>query len=184
MAEIIVWEGQKKDARGHPEVGLEVQGVIYILKLLSTKTEVAPCNHRRGVVENLRELDEGHLAMFAGRVDDLTAEGLAKTMGAKVFYIKVILRLDGLELAVDHLRGYHLAEAIQEAELIRMSHAEGAVAVADMLLKGGVDLDLAALARLLLDERKTWPTQQMIPRKSLKIRDAQTKETAAANKKR
>ncbi len=73
-------------------------------------------------------------------------------MGTKVFYIKAISRLDGLKMTVDHLRGYDLAKAIQEAELVGVSNAEGVVAVADMLLKGGVDLNLAALARLLLDE--------------------------------
>lgn len=77
-------------------MGLEIQGVIDILQLLGAQTKVAPRNHRRGVVEDLGELDERHLAMFASRVDDLTAEGLAKTVGAKVFYVKVISRLGAL----------------------------------------------------------------------------------------
>lgn len=164
-------------------MGLEVQGVIDILQLLGAQAKVAPRNHRRGVVEDLGELDERHLAMFASRVDDLTAEGLAKTVGAKVFYIKIISRLDSLKMTVDHLRGYDLAKAIQKAELVGVSNAEGVVAVADMLLKGGVDLNLAALARLLLDERKARAAQEVFPRKTLQIGDAQTEKTAAANKK-
>lgn len=86
-------------------------------------------------------------------------------------------------MTVDHLRGYDLAKAIQKAELVGVSNAEGVVAVADMLLKGGVDLNLAALARLLLDERKARAAQQVFPRKTLQIGDAQTEKTAAANKK-
>lgn len=164
-------------------MGLEIQGVIDILQLLGAQAKVAPRNHRRGVVEDLGELDERHLAMFASRVYDLTAEGLAKTVGAKVFYIKIISRLGTLQMTVDHLRGYDLAKAIQEAELVGVSNAEGVVAVADMLLKGGVDLNLAALASLLLDERKARAAQQVFPPKTLQIGDAQTEKTAATNKK-
>ena len=115
------------------------------------------------MVENLGELDERHLAMFASRIDNLAAEGLAKAMRAKVFDIKVIVRLDNLELAVNRLRGVDITAAVKEAILVGVRDIQGGVAVADMLLKGGVNLDVAPLARLLLDERKAMTIKKLAP---------------------
>ena len=99
---------------------LEMQRVIYLLELLRPEAKVAPCNHRRAMVENLGEFDERHLAMFARRLNNLTAEGLTKAMRAKVFDIKVIVRLDNLELAVNCLCGVDIATAVKEAILVGM----------------------------------------------------------------
>lgn len=99
---------------------LEMQRVIHLLELLGPEAKIAPRNHRRAMVENLGEFDESHLAMFARRLNNLTAEGLAKAMRAKVFDIKVIARLDILKLAVDGLRGVDIAAAVEEAILVGM----------------------------------------------------------------
>ena len=105
------------------------------------------------MVENLGELDERHLAMFARRLNNLTTKSLAKTMRAEVFDIEVVARLDDLELAVDSLCGVDCATFGEKAILVEVLNIQGIVAVAYMLLKGGVNLDVAALTCLLLDER-------------------------------
>ena len=128
--------------------------IVDLLELLSPEPQVATRNHRRAMVENLRELDECHLATFASRVNNLATKGLAETMRAKVFDIKVISRLDGLELAVDALSGNDVAAAVEEAKLIGVLDIQGVVAVADMPLERRINLNIAALARLLLDKRK------------------------------
>ena len=115
------------------------------------------------MVENLGELDERHLAMFARRLNNLAAEGLAKAVRAKVFYIKVIVRLDNLELAVNRLCGVDIAAAVKEAILVGVRDIQCGVAVADMLLKGGVNLDVAPLARLLLNKRKAMTIKKLAP---------------------
>ena len=134
------------------------------------------------MVENLGELDECHLAMFARRLNNLTAEGLTKAMRAKVFDIKVIVRLDNLELAVNRLCGVDIAAAVKEAILVGVRDIQGGVAVADMLLKGGVNLDIAPLTRLLLDERKAMTIKKLTPPQCAQIRNAKTKEAATSNK--
>lgn len=128
--------------------------IVDLLEFLGPETQVTACNHRRAMVENLRELDERHLATFASRVNNLATKGLAETMRAKVFDIKVISRLDGLELAVDALSGNDVAAAVEEAKLIGVLDIQGVVAVADMPLERRINLNIAALARLLLDKRK------------------------------
>ena len=115
------------------------------------------------MVENLGELDERHFAMLTRRLDDLAAEGLTKAMRAKVFDIKVIVCLDNLELAVNRLCGVNIAAAVNEAILVVVRDIQGGVAVADMLLKGGVNLDVAPLARLLLDKRKAMTIKKLAP---------------------
>ena len=136
------------------------------------------------MVEDLGELDERHLAMLTCRFDDLTAEGLTKAMGANVLYVKVILSTHGLEVAVDHLRGDNVAMAVEEAELAHAPNVKGLIAVAYMLLEGGVDLYLAALARLLLDDRETRTAKKLSPCQALQVGDAQPEEAAAADKER
>ena len=142
---------------------LEMQRVIHLLELLGPEAKIAPCNHRRAMVENLGELDECHLAMFARRLNNLAAEGLAKAMCAKVFDIKVIVRLDNLELAVNRLCGVDIAAAVNETILVGVRDIQGGVAVADMLLKGGVNLDVAPLASLLLNKRKAMTINKLTP---------------------
>ena len=134
------------------------------------------------MVENLGELDERHLAMFARRLNNLAAEGLTKAVRAKVFDIKVIVCLDNLELAVNRLRGVDIAAAVNEAILVGVRDIQCGVAVADMLLKGGVNLDVAPLARLLLDERKAMTIKKLAPPQCPQIRNAKTKEAATSNK--
>ena len=134
------------------------------------------------MVENLGELDERHLAMFARRLNNLAAEGLTKAVRAKVFDIKVIVRLDNLELAVNRLCGVDIAAAVKEAILVGVRDIQCSVAVADMLLKGGVNLDVAPLARLLLDERKAMTIKKLAPPQCAQIRNAKTKEAATSNK--
>lgn len=142
---------------------LEMQRVIHLLELLRSESQVAPRNHRRAMVENLGELDERHLAMFARRINNLAAEGLAKAMRAEVFDIKVVAHLNILKLAVNRLRGVDITAAVKEAILVGVRDIQGGVAVADMLLKGGVNLDVAPLARLLLDERKAMTIKKLTP---------------------
>ena len=115
------------------------------------------------MVEYLRELDERHLAMFARRIDNLAAEGLAEAMRAKVFDVKVVARLIGLELAVDGLRGVDITAAVDEAILVGVRDIKCVVAAAYMLLKSRVNLDVAPLARLLLDERKAMTIKKLTP---------------------
>ena len=133
------------------------------------------------MVENLRELDERHLAMFARRIDNLAAEGLAEAMRAKVFDVKVVARLKGLELAVDGLRGVDITAAVDEAILVGVRDIKCVVAAAYMLLKSGVNLDVAALTRLLLDERKAMSLKKLAPLERAQIRNAKTKEAATSN---
>ncbi len=133
------------------------------------------------MVENLRELDERHLAMFARRIDNLAAEGLAEAMRAKVFDVKVVARLKGLELAVDGLRGVDITAAVDEAILVGVRDIKCVVAAAYMLLKSGVNLDVAPLTRLLLDERKAMSLKKLAPLERAQIRNAKTKETATSN---
>ena len=134
------------------------------------------------MVENLGELDERHLAMFARRLNNLAAEGLTKAVRAKVFDIKVIVRLDNLELAVNRLCGVDIAAAVKEAILVGVRDIQCGVAVADMLLKGGVNLDVAPLACLLLDELKTMTIKKLAPPQCAQIRNTKTKEAATSNK--
>ena len=134
------------------------------------------------MVENLGELDERHLAMFARRLNNLAAEGLTKAMRAKVFDIKVIVCLDNLELAVNRLCGVDIAAAVKEAILVGVRDIQCGVAVADMLLKGGVNLDVAPLARLLLNKRKAMTIKKLAPPQCAQIRNAKTKEAATSNK--
>ena len=134
------------------------------------------------MVENLGELDKCHFAMLTRRLDDLAAEGLAETMGAKVLDVEVIVRLDNLELAVNRLCGVDIAAAVKEAILVGVRDIQCGVAVADMLLKGGVNLDVAPLARLLLDERKAMTIKKLAPPQCTQIRNAKTKEAATSNK--
>jgi hypothetical protein len=134
------------------------------------------------MVENLGEFDERHLAMFARRLNNLAAEGLTKAMRAKVFDIKVIVRLDNLELAVNRLCGVDIAAAVKEAILVGVRDIQCGVAVADMLLKGGVNLDVAPLARLLLNKRKAMTIKKLTPPQCAQIRNAKTKEAATSNK--
>ena len=142
---------------------LEMQRVIHLLELLRSESQVAPRNHRRAMVENLGELDERHFAMFARRIDNLAAEGLTKAMRAEVFDVKVVAHLNILKLAVNRLRGVDITAAVKEAILVGVRDIQGGVAVADMLLKGGVNLDVAPLARLLLDERKAMTIKKLTP---------------------
>ena len=134
------------------------------------------------MVENLGEFDERHLAMFARRLNNLAAEGLTKAVRAKVLDIKVIVRLDNLELTVNRLCGVDIAAAVKEAILVEVRDIQCGVAVADMLLKGGVNLDVAPLARLLLNKRKAWPIKKLTPPQCAQIRNAKTKEAATSNK--
>ena len=133
------------------------------------------------MVENLGELDERHLAMFARRLNNLTAEGLTKAMRAKVFDIKVIVRLDNLELAVNRLCGVDIAAAVKEAILVGVRDIQCGVAVAYMLLKGGVNLDVAPFARLLLIKRKAMTIKKLTPPQCPQIRNTKTKEAATSN---
>ena len=159
-----------------------MQRVIDLLELLGSETKIAPRDHRRAMVENLGELDERHLAMFARRLNNLAAEGLTEAMRAKVLDIKVIVRLDNLELAVNRLRGVDIAAAVNKAILVGVRDIQCGVAIADMLLKGGVNLDVAPLARLLLDERKAMTIKKLTPPQCAQIRNAKTKEAATSNK--
>lgn len=134
------------------------------------------------MVENLGELDKCHFAMLTRRLDDLAAEGLAETMGTKVLDIKVVACLDDFELPVDHLRGEDIAATVEKAILVGVTDIQCVVAVADMLLKGGVNLDVAPLARLLLDERKVMTIKKLTPPQCAQIRNAKTKEAATSNK--
>ena len=136
------------------------------------------------MVEDLGELDESHLAMFARRLDNLTAEGLTEAMCAEMLDIEVIARFDDFELAVDHLCGEDIAAAVEEAILVGMRDIQGGVAVTDMLLKGGVNLDVAPLARLLLNKRKAMTIKKLTPSERTQIRNAKTKEAATSNKER
>lgn len=136
------------------------------------------------MVEDLGELDESHLAMFARRLDNLTAEGLTEAMCAEMLDIEVIARFDDFELAVDHLCGEDIAAAVEEAILVGMCDIQGGVAVTDMLLKGGVNLDVAPLARLLLNKRKAMTIKKLTPPERTQIRNAKTKEAATSNKER
>ena len=163
---------------------LEMQRVIHLLKLLRSKSQVAARDHRRAMVENLGELDERHLAMFARRIDNLAAEGLAKAVRAKVFDIKVVARLNILKLAVDGLRGVDITAAVKKAILVGVRDIQGGVAVADMLLESGVNLDVAPLARLLLDKRNAMSLKKLTPPQCPQIRNAKTKEAATSNKER
>ena len=134
------------------------------------------------MVENLGEFDERHLAMFARRLNNLAAEGLTKAMRAKVFDIKVVVRLYNLELAVNRLCGVDIAAAVKEAILVGVRDIQCGVAVADMLLKGGVNLDVAPLAGLLLDKRKAMTIKKLAPPQCAQIRNAKTEEAATSNK--
>lgn len=136
------------------------------------------------MVEDLRELDESHLAMFASRVNNLTAEGLTEAMCAKVFNIEVIARFDDFELAVDHLCGEDIAAAVEEAILVGMPDIQGVIAVTDMPLEGGVNLNIAPLARLLLDKREARAVKELFPFERPQIRDAKPEEAATSNKER
>ncbi len=134
------------------------------------------------MVENLGEFDERHLAMFARRLNNLAAECLTKAMRAKVFDIKVIVCLDNFELAVNRLCGVDIAAAVKKAILVGVYNIQCCVAVADMLLKGGVNLDVAPLARLLLNKRKAVTIKKLTPPQCAQIRNAKTKEAATSNK--
>ena len=115
------------------------------------------------MVENLGELDERHLAMFARRLNNLAAEGLAETMGAKVLDVEVIACLDKLELAVNRLCGVDIAATVKEAILVGVRDIQCGVAVADMPLERGIDLNIAALTRLLLDKREARAVEELFP---------------------
>ena len=134
------------------------------------------------MVENLGEFDERHLAMLTRRLDDLAAEGLAETMGAKVFDIKVVACLDDFELPVDHLRGEDIAATVEKAILVGVTDIQCVVAVADMPLERGIDLNIAALTRLLLNKREARAVEELSPLERPQIRDAKSEEAATSNK--
>ena len=136
------------------------------------------------MVEDLGELDESHLAMFARRLDNLTAEGLTEAMCAEMLDIEVIARFDDFELAVDHLCGEDIAAAVEEAILVGMPDIQGVIAVTDMPLEGGVNLNIAPLARLLLDKREARAVKELFPFERPQIRDAKPEEAATSNKER
>lgn len=136
------------------------------------------------MVENLGEFDESHLAMFARRLDNLTAEGLTEAMCAEMLDIEVIARFDDFELAVDYLCGEDIAAAVEEAILVGMPDIQGVIAVAYMPLEGGVNLNIAPLARLLLDKREAMTIKKLTPLERTQIRDAKPEEAATSNKER
>ncbi len=162
---------------------LKIERVVNLLKLLGPKPQVATRNHGRTMIEYLGELDERHLTMFTRRLHNLAAKSLAKTMRAKVLDIEVITSLDGLKMTVDRLRGLDCATVVEKAMLVEVLNIQGIVAVADMLLEGCIDFDVAALARLLLDEREAWATKQMLPFQGTQVGDAKTKKATTSYKK-
>ena len=132
--------------------GLEVKSIVDVLEFLGAEAKVAAGNHRGAMVENLGELDERHFAMLARRVDNLTTKGLAETVAAKVFDIKVISMLDAFEMAIYHLRRDYRSCVVKEAELIVVLNIKGVIALTDMSLKCAIYLDVAAFSGLLLDD--------------------------------
>ena len=144
--------GDKWGNRWGRSGGLEVKSIVDVLEFLGAETKVAAGNHWGAMVENLGELDERHFAMLSSRVDNLTTKGLAETVAAKVFDIKVIALFDGFEVAVNHLRRDNCSCAVEEAELIVVEDTEGIIALADMLLKCSIYLYIATFSGLLLDD--------------------------------
>ena len=111
---------------------LEVKSIVDVLEFLGAETKVATGNHRGAMVENLRKFDECHFAMLACRVDNLTSEGLAEAMAAKVFDVKVISMLDTFKMAVNHLRRDYRSCVVEEAKLVAALNIKGLIALTDM----------------------------------------------------
>lgn len=132
--------------------GLKIEGIVDVLEFLGAEAKVAAGNHWGAMVENLRKFDECHFAMLACRVDNLTTKGLAETVAAKVFDIKVVSMLDAFKMAIYHLRRDYRSCVVEEAKFVVVLNIKGVITFADMSLKCGIYLDVAAFSGLLLDD--------------------------------
>ena len=144
--------GEKMGKRWGRSGGLEIEGIVDVLEFLGAETKVAARNHRGAMVENLRKFDECHFAMLACRVDNLTTKGLAETVAAKVFDVKVIALFDGFEVAIYHLRRDYRSCVVEEAKFVVVLNIKGVIALTDMSLKCAIYLDVAAFSGLFFDD--------------------------------
>lgn len=102
-------------------------------------------------------------------------------MGAEVFNAELVLHLNGLELAVNHLKADDGAIAIQEAGAIIILYLHRIMAVLDVSLKALVNSDNAAFARLLFPQNQFISAENLAPCELAQIRYAETKETSASD---
>ena len=144
--------GEKMGKRWGRSGGLEIEGIVDVLEFLGAEAKVAAGNHRGAMVENLGEFDECHFAMLARRVDNLTTKGLAETVAAKVFDIKVISMFDAFKMAIYHLRRDYRSCVVEEAKFVVVLNIKGVITLTDMSLKCAIYLDVAAFSGLFFDD--------------------------------
>ena len=104
------------------------------------------------MVEELGELDEGHLGVWTSHIHDPAAEGFTEGVRAEVLCFQMLDGLDLFKMAVHHLRGQDRSVFASEAWLRRINISKGPPAVMDVLLERFVDRYLPALPCLLLNQ--------------------------------